>query len=81
MDKLAQENNSYCTSFQGYERYRKKLVHLTEQIGQECSDETPIRLPNGSHNNEQSPPKIWRRTTRTNRFLINTKGGTLFYLL
>ena len=67
--------------FEGYERYRKKLVHLTEQIGQECSDETPIRLLNSSHNNEQSPPKIWRRTTRTNRFLINTKGGILFYLL
>ena len=40
-----------------------KLVNLTEQIRQKCTDETPIRLPNRCHNNEPSPPRIWRRTT------------------
>ena len=40
-----------------------KLVYLAAQIGQESTDEAPIRLPNSSHNNEPSPPRIWRRTT------------------
>ena len=30
----------------------RKLVNLTEQIRQKCTDETPIRLPNSSHNYE-----------------------------
>ena len=64
-----------------------KLAYVTEQIGQECTDETPIRLPNSSHNNEPSPPRIWRRTTRTNPFSsipkvaisgIKTGGAQIF---
>ena len=35
-----------------------KLVYHTEQIGQECTDETPIRLPKSSHDYEPSPPRI-----------------------
>ena len=46
-----------------YERYRKNWYYLPDQIGQKCTDETPIRLPNSSHNYEPSPPRIWRRTT------------------
>ena len=38
-------------------------LYLTGQIRQKCTDETPIRLPNSSHNYEPSPPRIWRRTT------------------
>ena len=48
MDKLAQEDHSY----------RLSLLSHTEQIGQECPDETPIRLPNRSHINEPSSPRI-----------------------
>ena len=67
MDKLAQENHSYCPSSEEYERYKKNW-YITEQIRHKCTDETPIRLPNSSHNNEPSPLRTWRRTTRTNRF-------------
>ena len=56
MDELAQEGHSYCPSSEEYDRYKKILVHHTEQIKQKCTDETPIRLPNSSHNNELSPP-------------------------
>ena len=62
MDKLAQENHSYCPSSEEYERYKKNW-YLTEQIRQKCTDETPIRLPRSSQNNEPSPPRIWRRAT------------------
>ena len=34
----------------------RPLVSHTEQIGQECTDETSITLPNVSHTNEPSPP-------------------------
>ena len=56
-----------------------KLVYLTEQIWQECTDETPIRLPNRSHNHEPSPPRIWRRTTRTNPFSSIPKVASIFF--
>ena len=79
MDKLAQEDHSYCPSSEEYERYRKKLVYLGEQIGQECTEETPIRLPNSSHNDEPSPPRIWRRTTRTNTFSSIAKVAFFFF--
>ena len=79
MDKLAQEDHSYCLSSEEYERYRKKLAYLTEQIGQECTDETPIRLPNSNHNNEPSPPRIRRRTTRTNPFSSIPKVASVFF--
>ena len=41
----------------------RKLVYLTEQIRQKCTDETPIRLPNSSHNYEsvEERPESIRR--------------------
>ena len=56
-----------------------KLVYLTEQIGQECTDETRIRLPTSSLINEPSPPRIWRRTTRTNPFSSIPKVAFVFF--
>ena len=41
LDKLAQEDHSYCPSSEECERYKNKLVFLTEQIRQKCTDETP----------------------------------------
>ena len=57
----------------------EKLVYLIEQIGQECTDETPIRLPTSSHIHEPSPPRIWRRTTRTNFPLSIPKVAFVFF--
>ena len=57
----------------------RKMVSHTEQIGQECNDETPIRLPNSSHINEPSPPRIRRRTTRTNPFSSIPKVAFVFF--
>ena len=34
----------------------RKLVYLTEQIRQKCTDETPIRLPRNTNKNAPSPP-------------------------
>ena len=79
MDNLAQEDHSYRLSYQEYERYQKTLVSHTEQIGQKCTDETPIRLPNRSHINEPSPPRIRRRTTRTNPFSSVPKVASVFF--
>ena len=76
MDKLAQEDHSYCPSYEENERYRK---NWTEQIRQKCTDETPIRLPNSSHNYEPSPPKIRRRMNQ--HLFINTKGCIRLLLL
>ena len=61
-DNLAKENDSYCPSSEEYERY-EKLVYLTEQIRQKCTDETPIRLPRSTDKYAPSPPRIWRRAT------------------
>ena len=63
MDKLAQEDHSYCPSSEEYERYRKNGFFSLNKSGRKCTHETPIRLPNSSHNYESSPPRIWRRTT------------------
>ena len=79
MDKLAQEDHSYRLSYEEYERNQKTLVSHTEQIGQECTDETPIRLPNRSHINELSPPRIRRRTSRTNSFSTVPKVAPVFF--
>ena len=45
---------------------QEKLVYLAEQIGQECTSETPIRLPRSTDRYAPSPPWIWRRATWTN---------------
>ena len=58
MDNLAQENHSCCPSSEEYERYQQNWYICTEQIRQKCTDETPIGLPNSSHNYEPSPPRI-----------------------
>ena len=63
MVQLAQEDHSHCPSSEEYERFQKKLLYLTEHMRQKCTDETLIRLPNSSHINEPSPPRIWRRST------------------
>ena len=69
--KLAQENHSYCPSFEEYERDKKNwYISLKNQA--EITDETPIRLPNSSHNCEPSPPRIWRWMTLNQPFIINT---------
>ena len=60
-------------------RDNKTLVFHTEQIWQECTDETSIRLPNRSHINEPSPPRIWRRTCRTNPFSTVPKVAPVFF--
>ena len=56
MDKLAQENHSYCPSSEEFERDIEKLVFHTEQIRQKCTDETPIRLPRSTYKYAPSPP-------------------------
>ena len=62
MDKLAQENHSYCPSFEEYERDKKNwYISLKNQA--EITDETPIRLPSSSLNYEPSPPIIWKIMT------------------
>ena len=68
LDKLAQENHSYCISSEEFERFWKNWFFHTEQIRQKCTDETSIRFPNRNHNNEPSSPRIRRRTCRTNPF-------------
>ena len=55
MDKLAQEDHSYCPSSEEFVRY-KKMVYLTEQIRRKCTDETPIRLPRSTYKCAPSPP-------------------------
>ena len=57
----------------------KTWVSHTEQIGQECTDETPITLPNSSHINEPSPPRIRRRTTGTHPFSTIPKVASVFF--
>ena len=59
MDTLAQEDHSCCPSSEEYERYRKISKISLNKSGRN----TPIRLPNSSHNYEPFPPRIWRRTT------------------
>ena len=55
MDKLAQEDHSYRLSREEYLRYQKTLVSHTKQIGQECTDETSIRLSSCSLTQKLSP--------------------------
>ena len=57
----------------------KTLVSYTEQIGQEYTDETSIRLSNRSHINEPSPPRIRRKTCRTNPFSTVPKVAPVFF--
>ena len=56
----------------------KTLVSHTKQIGQECTDASPIRLPNSSHNHEPPPPRIRRRTCRTYSFSTVSKVAPFF---
>ena len=56
MDKLAQEDHSYCPLLEEFERYRGKLVYHTEQIRKKCTNETPIRLPRSTYKYAPSPP-------------------------
>ena len=56
----------------------KTVVSHIEQIGQECTDATSIRLPNCSHNQEPSPPRIRRKTCRTNSFSAMSKMAPFF---
>ena len=79
MDKLAQEEPLQPPILWGIWEISKTLVSHTEQIGQECTDETSIRLPNRSHINEPSPPRIRRRTCRTNPFSTVPKVAPVFF--
>ena len=78
MDKLAQDDHSYCLSSEECERYQKNW-YLTEQNRQKCTDETPIRLPRSSRNYEPSPPRIWRRATWSNPFSSIPKVAFVFF--
>ena len=79
--KLAQENHSYCPSSEEYERFKKKLVYLTEQVRQKCTDETPIRLPRSTNKYAPSPPWIWRTATWTNSSLSIPKVAFLVFFM
>ena len=57
---------------------KTRISHI-KQIGQKCTDETPIRLSNSSHNYEPSPPRIWRRTTWTHPFSTVPKVAFVFF--
>ena len=57
----------------------RKLVHLTQQIRQKCTEATSIRLPSRSHNHEPPPPRIRRRTCRTNPFSTVPKVAPVFF--
>ena len=52
MDKLAQEDHSHRLSYEEYMRYQKHWYITLKKIGQECTDETSIRLPSRRHRNE-----------------------------
>ena len=79
MDKLAQEDHSYRLSHEGIFEISKTLENHTEQIGQECTDETSIRLLNRSHIYEPSPPRVRRSTCRTNPFSTVPKVAPVFF--
>ena len=49
-----------------------------QQIAQECTDATSIRVPSRSHNHEPPPPRIWRRTCRTYSFPPISKVAPFF---
>ena len=74
MDKLAQEDQSYRLSFEEYERYQKTLVSHTKQIGQECADETPIKLPNSSRIAVSTENQ--EKNDQNQSLFNSTKGGT-----
>ena len=75
MDNLAQENHSFCPILCGVREILEKLVHLTEQIRQKCTDEIPIRLPRSTDKNAPSS-HVNLEESDLNQFLsINTKVG------
>ena len=62
------KNESYSTSSEKHDKGKKNwYISLNG---------TPIRLPRSSHNDEPSPPRIWRRATWTNP----TQGGIRLFL-
>ena len=71
MDKLAQEDHSYCLSSEEFERYRKNWKISLNKSGKNA--------PMSSHNNEPSPPRVRRRTTRTNPFSSIPKVASVFF--
>ena len=55
------------------------VVGCEKNPADECTDETSIRVPNRSHINEPSPPRIRRRTCRTNPFSTIPKVAFVFF--
>ena len=75
MEKLAQEDHSYCLSSEEYERSRKNWFISLNKSGKNATDETPIRLPNSSHNHEPSPTENLEKNDQNQSLFINTGGG------
>ena len=57
----------------------KKVVSHIQQIGQECTDASSIRLPSCGHSQKLSPPRIKRRTCRTHSFSTISKMAFVFF--
>ena len=66
MDKLAQEDHSYRLSYEEYERYQKHWYLTLNKSGKNAPMRHRSDFRNRSHNNEPSPLRIRRRTSRTN---------------
>ena len=63
MDELAQQDFTYRPINWRVWEILEKLVYLSEDIWQKCTDETPIRLPRSSNKDAPSSPWVWRRAT------------------
>ena len=61
MDKLAQEDHSFCPSSEEYERYKKNWCVSLNKSG----SNPPMKLRSDFRTavTIMSPPRIWRRTT------------------
>ena len=69
------EDHSYCLSYEEYERYQKHWYLTLNKSGKNA----PMRLPSRSHINEPSPPRIRRRTSRTNPFSTVPEVAPVFF--
>ena len=63
MDKLAQEDHSYHLPREEYLRYQKHWYLTFNKSGKNAPMKLRSDFRESSHNNEPSPPRIWRRTT------------------
>ena len=73
MDKLAQQDHTYRLCKEEFKKISKTVVSHTEQIGQECTDATSIRLSSCVLTQKPSPSWIRRRSCRTNYLHSNIR--------